>query len=86
MFRFRFFLHTAYTVGACALTSILPSLSVIDMIYFTAEIKATRASVQGLGVDFLIDMDFSSPQRLKRVRNRTARFRCVFGSTDDYGV
>jgi hypothetical protein len=22
---------------------------------------------------------------MKRVRNRTARFRCVFGSTDDYG-
>jgi hypothetical protein len=27
-----------------------------------------------------------SPQRLKRVRSRTARFRCVFGSTDGYGV
>jgi hypothetical protein len=23
---------------------------------------------------------------VKRVRNRTARFRCVFGSTDGYGV
>jgi hypothetical protein len=48
--------------------------------------KATPASVQGVGVDFEIDMDFASPQRLKRVRNRTVRFRCVFGSTDRYGV
>jgi hypothetical protein len=23
---------------------------------------------------------------VKRVRNRTARFRCVFGATDGYGV
>jgi len=27
-------------------------------------------------------MDFASPQRFKRVRNRTALFRCVFGSAD----
>jgi hypothetical protein len=50
------------------------------------DIKATSASVQGVGVDFEIDIDFASPQRLKRVRNRTARFRGVFGSTDRYGV
>jgi len=31
-------------------------------------------------------MDFASAQRLKRVGNRTARFRCVFGSTDGCGV
>jgi hypothetical protein len=49
---FVFILHNAYTVCACALTSILPSLSFIDIIYFTADTKATPASVQGVGVDF----------------------------------
>jgi hypothetical protein len=39
----------------------------------------------GVGVDFSIFMDFASAH-LKRVGNRTARFRCVFGSTDRYGV
>jgi hypothetical protein len=39
----------------------LPPLSLID-VYFTAETKATPASVQGVGVDFEIDMDFASPQ------------------------
>jgi hypothetical protein len=58
----------------------------IDTIYFTADTKATPASVQGVGVDFEIDTYFASPQRLKRVRKRTARFRFVFGSTDGYGV
>jgi hypothetical protein len=50
-FVFDFILDTAYTVDACALTSILPSLSLIDMIYFTADTKAMPASVQGVGVD-----------------------------------
>jgi hypothetical protein len=54
-------------------------LSLIDMIYCTADTKATPASVQ-------IFMDCASAQRLKRVGNRTARFRCVFGSTNGYGV
>jgi hypothetical protein len=40
------------TGDACALNSILPSLSLIDMIYCTADTKATPASVQGVGVDF----------------------------------
>jgi hypothetical protein len=44
-FVFDFILHIAYTVDACALTSILPSVSLIDMIYFTADTKATPASV-----------------------------------------
>jgi hypothetical protein len=57
-----FILHTAYTVDACALTSILPSLSLIDMIQCTPYTKATPASVQGDGVDFYIDMDLASPQ------------------------
>jgi hypothetical protein len=52
--------HTAYTVDTCALTIILPSLSLID-IYCTAETKATPASVQGDGVDLYVDMAFVSP-------------------------
>jgi hypothetical protein len=61
-FVFDFIPHTACTVHACALTIILPSLSLLDMIYFTADTKATPASVQGVVVDFVIDMDFASPQ------------------------
>jgi hypothetical protein len=76
---FNFILHIAYTVDACAFIRILPTLSLIDMMYCTADTKATPASVQ-------IFMDFASAQRLKRVGNRTTRFRCVFGSTDGYGV
>jgi len=47
-----FILHTAYTVDACALTSILSSLSMINMIHCTADTKATPVSVQGVGVDY----------------------------------
>jgi hypothetical protein len=46
-----FILHIAYAKDACALSSILPSLSLIDMIYFTADMKATPTSVRGVGVD-----------------------------------
>jgi hypothetical protein len=53
------------------------SLSLIDTIYYTADRNVTPASVQGVGGDFDFDMDFTSPQRFKRVANRTARFRCV---------
>jgi hypothetical protein len=49
---FDFIFHTSYTVDACALTSILPSLPLIDMMYCKADTKATPASVQGVGVDF----------------------------------
>jgi hypothetical protein len=31
------------------------------MTYFTADTKATPASVQGIGVDLEIDVDFASP-------------------------
>jgi hypothetical protein len=31
--------------------------------YFTADTKATPALVQGVGVNFEIDMDFVSPER-----------------------
>jgi hypothetical protein len=51
-FVFDFILHIACTVDACALTSILPSPSLIGMIYCTTDTKATPASVQGVGVDF----------------------------------
>jgi hypothetical protein len=56
-----FIVHTAYTANACALTSVLPSPSLIDMIYCTAETKATSSSVQDVGVDFYIDMGFTFP-------------------------
>jgi hypothetical protein len=46
-----FILHTAYTVDACAHTSILPSLSLIDM-YFLLDTKVTPAFLQAVGVDF----------------------------------
>jgi hypothetical protein len=51
-FVFDFILHTAYSVVACALTSILPLLSLLNMLYCTPDTKATLASVQGVGVDF----------------------------------
>jgi hypothetical protein len=51
-FVFDFIIHTAYTVDACALTSILSSLPLTDMIYYTADTKATPASVQDVCVDF----------------------------------
>jgi hypothetical protein len=44
--------HTAYTVDACSLITILLSLSLIGMMYCTSDTKATPASVQGVGVDF----------------------------------
>jgi hypothetical protein len=55
-----------------------------DILY--AVTKATQASVQSVGFDFYIDADFAFPQRCKRVLNKTARFLCIFGSTDAYGV
>jgi hypothetical protein len=45
-------MKTAYIVDACALTSLLPSLSLIDMTYCKADTKATPESVQGVDVDF----------------------------------
>jgi len=51
-FVFDFILPTAYTVDACALTCILPSLSFMDMIHCTPYTKATPAPVQCVGVDF----------------------------------
>jgi len=51
-FFFVFIRHTAYTVDACAPTSILPSLYFIDMVCSTAGTKATLALVRCVGVDF----------------------------------
>jgi hypothetical protein len=62
-FVFDFILHSAYTLDACAVSSILPSVSLIDMIYCTPDTKATQVSVQGVGFDFVICMDFVSPER-----------------------
>jgi hypothetical protein len=49
---FDFIFHNAYARDVYALTSILSSLSLIDMIYFTTDTKATPASVHGVGVGF----------------------------------
>jgi len=69
-FVFEIILHTAYIVDACALASILPSLSLIDMTYFTVDTKATPASnYRFIWISLLHNV-------LKRIRNRTARFRC----------
>jgi hypothetical protein len=84
-FVFDYILCTAYSGDACALTGILLSLSLIGMMYFMADTKATPASLQGVGVNCYVYIDFTS-QCLKRVRNRTARSRCVFVSAYGYGV
>jgi hypothetical protein len=51
-FVFDYILHAVHPVDACAFTSILLSLSLIDMIYFPTDPNATLVSVQGVGVDF----------------------------------
>jgi hypothetical protein len=61
-FVFDLILHIACTVDSCALTSILPSLPLIDMIYCSPDTTATPASVEGVGVDVYVDTDFVSPQ------------------------
>jgi hypothetical protein len=62
-FVFDIILHTAYTADTCTPTSILYSLSLPDMIHCMAGAKAKGASVEGVGVDFQIDMDSVIPQR-----------------------
>jgi len=72
-----FILHIPYAVDACALPNILPSLSFTGMMYYcTSEKKPTLTSTFRL-------IWISLPHIVvKRVPNSTARFRCVFGSTD----
>jgi hypothetical protein len=77
-FVFDLILQAAYIVGACAFTSIVPSLSLVDMIYFKADTKTTLASASILRLTW-IPLVHSV---VKRAHNRTARFRCVFGSAD----
>jgi hypothetical protein len=62
-FALYFIFHTAFTADACALTSILPPLSLINIIYRMADTKATTASVQCVSVNFVIHMDLATPQR-----------------------
>jgi hypothetical protein len=52
------------------------------MIYFTNDTKATPASVSIFRLIWISLLHNVA----KRVRNRTARFRFVFGSRDGYGV
>jgi len=77
-----FILHIPYVVDACALSSILPSLFLTDMIYCTPDKETTSASVQGLYVDFRLIWVLLLHIVLKHVQNSTARFRCAFCSTD----
>jgi hypothetical protein len=76
-----FILHIAYVIDACVLPKILPSLSVIDDVLYTGE--ETDAGI-GLGRRRrLLDIWISLLHIVKRVRNSTARFLCVFDSTED---
>jgi hypothetical protein len=52
------------------------------LIYCTADTKATPAPVQVVGVDFQIFMISLLHNVVKRVLNKHAQFRCVFGSRD----
>jgi hypothetical protein len=54
----------------------------IDMINCTADTKAKPASAS----IFKLIQILLLHNVVKRVRNRPARFRCVFGSTDVYGI
>jgi hypothetical protein len=75
-----FTLHTPF--DACAVTSMLPLLSLIDITYCTPDTKATPASVKASASIFRLMWISLFHNVVKRVRKRTARFRCVFGSTD----
>jgi hypothetical protein len=77
-FSFFFVVFIPYVVDACALPSILPSLSVTNMMFCTPEMKLTSASASNIRLIWI-----SLPHVVvKRVRNSTARFHCVFGRTD----
>jgi len=64
----------------------LPSLSLINIINCTADTKVTPASVHGLGIAFWLVWISLLHSVVKGVLNRTAQFRCFFGSTDGYGI
>jgi hypothetical protein len=79
-FVFDFILHTAYTIGACALTSILPPLSLIDWYIVWRTQKRRRRRFRASASIFRLMWISLLHNVAKRVRNRTVRFRCVFGS------
>jgi hypothetical protein len=49
---FSIFSSNAFAVDGCPLTSIVPSLPLIDLVYFTEDTNATPAWVQRVLVDF----------------------------------
>jgi len=75
-----FILHIPYVVNSCALISILPSLSLTDMIYCTPEKKPTLTSVQGVGIDFCTDMEFASAYRCETCSKQYCAIPFVFCS------
>jgi len=67
----RIYHHTAFTV--------------IERYYIVYHGHKSDAGVcSGRRRRFLFDIDFASAQCFETFRNRCARFRCVFGSTDSY--
>jgi len=62
MFRFRFYSSNCIHRRR-ARTYQHTAFAVLYMVYFRAYTKATPASVQGVGVDFSIHVDFAYPQR-----------------------
>jgi hypothetical protein len=84
-FVFDFIVHTTYTLDACALTSILPSLSLIEYIVRRTE-KCRRRRFRASALIFSLIQNLLLHNVLKRVRNRSARFRSVFGGTEGYEV
>jgi hypothetical protein len=58
-FVFDFILYFVYVVDACALSTILPSLSLIDYLH------AAEKSDASIGVHVEINIDFASPYRLQ---------------------
>jgi hypothetical protein len=77
-----FIFHIVYVIDECKLASTLPPLSFIDMIYCSPETKVTPASASIFRLIWISLLH----NVVKRFRNRTARFRCVFGSTGGYGA
>jgi len=80
-----FILHTAYTADACALTSILPSLSLMWYIVRRTQKRSLRRFRASVSIFIFIWISLLH-NVVKRVRKRTARFCSVFGRTDGYGV
>jgi hypothetical protein len=76
-----FILHIPYVVGACALPSILLSLSDIWYIVNRRR-KRRRRRFRASASTFRLIWISLLHIVVKRVRNSTLRFRCVFGSTE----